>query len=170
MQCATFFLAAFNIWSFTMVLRYLIYTYPWCSLLHVSCLQVYWASLKCGLVVFNKFIKLYFQTFLKMIFIQIWCFLLQCRGPQFNSWVRKIHWRRDRLPTPVFLGFPCDSGGKESACNVGDLDLIPGLGRSPGGGKGYSLQFSGLENSMDYTAESDMTETFTSLHDVFHII
>ena len=69
--------------------------------------------------------------------------------PQFNSWVRKIWWRRDRLPTPVFLGFPCGSAGKESACNVGDLGLVPGLGRSPGEGKGYPLQYSGLENSID---------------------
>ena len=36
--------------------------------------------------------------------------------PRFNFWVRKICWRRDRLPTTVFLGFPCGSGGKESAC------------------------------------------------------
>ena len=55
----------------------------------------------------------------------------------------------DRLPTPVFLGFPGGSAGKESACNVGDLGLIPGLGRSPGEGKGYPLQNSGLENSRD---------------------
>ena len=68
----------------------------------------------------------------------------------FNSWVRKIHWRRDRLPTPVFLGFPGGSAGKESACDEGDLRSIPGLGRSPGEGKGYPLQDSGLENSMDY--------------------
>ena len=67
----------------------------------------------------------------------------------FNSWVGKICWRRDRLPAPVFLGFPCGSAGKESACNAGDLGLIPGLGRSPGEGKGYPLQYSGLENSMD---------------------
>ena len=40
--------------------------------------------------------------------------------PQIDTWVRKIHWRRERLPTPVFLGFPCGSAGKESACNVGD--------------------------------------------------
>ena len=46
-------------------------------------------------------------------------------------------------------GFPCDSAGKESACNSGDLGLIPGLGRSPGEGKGYPLQYSGLENCMD---------------------
>ena len=45
---------------------------------------------------------------------------------------------------------PGSSAGKESACNVGDLGLIPGLGRSPGEGKGYPLQYSGLENAMDY--------------------
>ena len=43
----------------------------------------------------------------------------------------KICWRRDRLPAPVFLGFPCGSAGKESACHGGDLGLIPGLGRFP---------------------------------------
>ena len=58
---------------------------------------------------------------------------------EFVSWVRKICWRRDRLPTPVFLGFPCGSAGKESTCDVRDLDSIPGLGRSPGKGKGYPL-------------------------------
>ena len=74
---------------------------------------------------------------------------LHCRGPQFTSWIWKIHWRRDRLYTPVFLGFLCGSAGKVSTCNVGDLCLIRGLGRSPGEGKGYPLQYSGLENSMD---------------------
>ena len=47
------------------------------------------------------------------------------------------------------MGFPYGSAGKESACNKGDLGLIPGLGRSPEEGKDYSLQYSGLENSMD---------------------
>ena len=69
--------------------------------------------------------------------------------------------KRDRLPTPVFLGFRCGSAGKESTCNAGDLASIPGLGRSPGEEKGYPLQDSGLENSMDCivhgVAESDMT-------------
>ena len=74
---------------------------------------------------------------------------LQCRRPQFISWVGKICWRRNRLPTPVFLDFPFDSAGKESACNVGNLGSIPGLGRSPGEGNSYPLQYSGLENSMD---------------------
>ena len=45
-----------------------------------------------------------------------------------------------------FGGFPDSSIGKESTCNAGDSDLIPGLGRSPGEGKGYPLQYSGLEN------------------------
>ena len=52
-------------------------------------------------------------------------------------------------PIPLFLGFPCGSAGKESVCNAGDLGLIPGLGRFSGEGKCYSLQYSGLENSMD---------------------
>ena len=47
------------------------------------------------------------------------------------------------------LGFPGGSAGNESTCNVGDLGLIPGLGRSPGEGIGYPRQYSGLENSMD---------------------
>jgi len=71
---------------------------------------------------------------------------LQCWRPQFNSWVRKIPWRRDRLPTAVFLGFPCGSDSKESTCNVGDLGLIPGLERSPGGRHSKPLQYSTLEN------------------------
>ena len=65
--------------------------------------------------------------------------------PGFNSWVRKIPWRRDRLATPVFLGFSGGSDGKESTRNAGDLGSIPGLGRSPGGGHGNPLQYSGLE-------------------------
>ena len=60
------------------------------------------------------------------------------------------------------LGPPCGPAGKESVCNAGDLGSIPGLGRSPGEGKGYPLQYSSLENSMDYSPwdleESDTTE------------
>ena len=68
---------------------------------------------------------------------------------------------KDRLPTPVILGFPCCSAGKESAHNAGDLSSIPGLGRSPGEGKGCQLQYSGLENSIDSSwgrKDSDTTE------------
>ena len=57
--------------------------------------------------------------------------------------------------TPSILGSPCGSTGKESACNVGDLGSIPGLGRSPGEGRGYPLQYSGLENSMDLYSPSE---------------
>ena len=58
---------------------------------------------------------------------------------------------KDRMLVSKYLyrsSFPCGSAGKESACNVGDLGSIPGLGRCPGEGKGYPLQ-TGLENSMD---------------------
>ena len=47
------------------------------------------------------------------------------------------------------MGFPGGSGGKESACNAGDLGLIPGLGRCPGGVHGNPLQYSCLENPMN---------------------
>src|SRR5574337_140293 len=74
--------------------------------------------------------------------------------------------RRDRLPTPVFLGFLCGSAGKESAHNARDLGLIPGLGRSLGEGKGYPLQYCGLENSMDYIVHG-VTKSRTRLSN-FH--
>ena len=58
-------------------------------------------------------------------------------------------WKRDRLPNPVFLGFPGGSDGKESTCNVGGLGLIPGLGRCPEAGNSYPLRYSCLDDSMD---------------------
>ena len=91
---------------------------------------------------------------------------LQCRRTWFNFWVGKIRCRRDRVPTPVFLGFPCGSAGKESACNARVLGSIPGSGRSPGKRKGYPLQYSGLENSMDCVAHG-VAESQTQLSD-FH--
>ena len=68
----------------------------------------------------------------------------------------------------VFLGFPCGSAGRESTCNAGDLGSIPGLGRSPGEGKGYPLYYSGLENSMNCIVMGSQRvghdwETFTHL-------
>ena len=69
-----------------------------------------------------------------------------------------------------WYGFPGGSEGKESACNAGDLGSIPGLGRSPGEGNGYPLQYSCLENSVDRGAwwatiydhkESDTNEQLT---------
>ena len=88
-----------------------------------------------------------------------------------HSWVRKICWRRDRLPTSVFLGFPGGLAGKESTCNAGDLGSIPGLGRSPGEGNGYPFQYSGLENSMDTVVHGvAKSQTWLSdLHFHFHI-
>ena len=74
---------------------------------------------------------------------------------------------RDRLPTPVFLGFPSGSAGKEFACSVGELGSIPGLGRSPREGKGYPLQYSGLENAMDCIVHG-VTKSWTQLSD-FHL-
>ena len=68
----------------------------------------------------------------------------------------------------VSMGFPCGSAGKESACNAGNLGLIPELGRSPGEGKGYPLQYSGLENSMDYIVHG-VTNNRTQLSE-FHIL
>ena len=67
---------------------------------------------------------------------------------------QRSHMTQWRLDTVIYInkyfgGFPCGSAGEESTCNAGDLGSIPGLGRSPGEGKGYSLQYSGLENSMD---------------------
>ena len=67
----------------------------------------------------------------------------------------------------ILLGFPCGSAGKESACNAGDLGLIPGLGRSPEEGKGYPLQYSGLENSTDCIVHG-VAKSWTRLSD-FHL-
>ena len=85
-----------------------------------------------------------------------------------RSWVGKIRWRRDSLPTPAFLGFSGGSAGKESTCNVGDLGLIPGLGRSPEEGKGYPLQYYDLENSTDYETKSWTQLERLSLSKVIH--
>ena len=60
------------------------------------------------------------------------------------------------------LGLPYGSAGKESACSVEDLRLIPGLGRSPGKGKGYPLQYSALENSMDCIVHGVCARVFSS--------
>ena len=56
---------------------------------------------------------------------------------------------RQTVDLKVAWGFPGSSAGKKSACNAGDPSWIPGLGRSPGEGKGYPLQYSSLENSMN---------------------
>ena len=110
-----------------------------------------------------------FLIFNRILIAQLVKNLPAVRRLQFNSWVRKICWRWDRLPMPVFLGFPCGSAGKESTCNVGDLGSISGLGRSPGEEKGYPLQNSGLENSMDCIAYG-VTKSWTRLSDTIFLI
>ena len=78
------------------------------------------------------------------------------------------------------MGFPGGSAGKESACNVGDLSLIPGLGRSPGEGNGYPLQYPGLEfhgpvhgvakswtRLSDFHFHPDIWQTYQNLHGDF---
>ena len=81
------------------------------------------------------YIDVYLYVYMFYIYIKY------CRRPWFYSWVGKSFWRRDRLSTAVFMDFPGSSDGKESTCNVGDLGLIPGLGRSLGGGHGNSPVF-----------------------------
>ena len=78
--------------------------------------------------------------------------------------VRKICLRRDRLPTPVFLGLPCVLTGKEPACNVKDLGLIPGLGRSPGEGKGYPWRFPWAVYSMGSQSRTRLSDFHFCMH------
>ena len=82
-------------------------------------------------------------------------------------WGRAASRAEVRQGKPVYWPcFPGGSAGKESACNMGDLRSIPGSGRSPGEGKGYPLQYSGLENSMDCIVHG-VTKSRTWLSD-FH--
>ena len=87
-----------------------------------------------------------------------------------KSWTRLSDWS-DLIWSwkRYHQGFPDSSVGKEFTCNVGDCGSIPGPGRSPGEGKGYPLQYSGLENSMDCTVHG-VTKSRTRLSDFhFHI-
>ena len=92
----------------------------------------------------------------------------QCQW-QFESW------RYVQIILLILFGlaffwgcFHGSSAGEESTCNVGDLGLIPGLGRSPGEGKGYPVRYSGLENSIDYTVHG-VAKSQTQLSD-FHFL
>ena len=93
-----------------------------------------------------------------------------------------LHWKHEALATGpsgkspericfnlfiFYWDIPDSSVGKESTSNVGDLGSIPGLGRSPGEGKGYPLQYSGLENLMDcivHGVAKSQTQLIDSLH------
>ena len=76
----------------------------------------------------------------------------------------------------IVMGLPCGSAGKESACSAGDLSSIPELGRSPGEGKGYPLQYSGLKSSIDCIVspwghkELDMTERLSLFIVIFRFL
>ena len=92
----------------------------------------------------------------------------QCRRPRVDFLVEKIFWRWKWLPTPEFLDFTGGSAGKETTCNAGDLGSIPGLGISSEEEKGYPLQYSGLENSMDCIVHG-IIKSWTQLSDFqFH--
>ena len=82
-------------------------------------------------------------SFSRMFWGNDWLFLpfLRIEASRSNA--------EQNLSRALAMGFPDSSVGRESACNAGDLGSIPGLGRSPGEGKGYALQYSCLENSMD---------------------
>ena len=84
-----------------------------------------------------------------------------------EAWCAAVHGVTKSCTRHSDSGFPGGSDSKESACSVGNLGLIPGLGRFPGGGNGYPLKYSCLENPMDRgarwaivhgVAESDATE------------
>ena len=76
--------------------------------------------------------------------------------------LRLLRWQPVSLPR-----VPCGSAGEEAACNMGDLGSVPGLGRFPGEGKGYPVQYSGLENSMDCIIHG-VTKSRTRLNN-FHM-
>ena len=83
---------------------------------------------------------------------------------------RLVGWGLEVYKQQIIIseGFPYGSAGKEFSCNVGDLDSIPGMGRSPREEKGYPLQYSGLENSMDCIVHG-VTKSWTRLSD-FHFL
>ena len=94
------------------------------------------ASILCCSAFFMAQLSPLYMTARKILALIRWTFVGKVMSLFFNMLSRFV------------MGFPDGSAGKESACNVGDLGLTPGLGRSPGERKGYPLQYSGLENSM----------------------
>ena len=119
-----------------------------------------------SLVYNSRFIFGFFQAFLIRIH-------LQCRRPWFNSWVRKIHWRRDRLPTSELLAFPCGSAGKESTCNGGRAGFNPWVGKITWRRERLPIpvfwpeEFHGLHSPWG-CKELDMTEQLELTHSLKH--
>ena len=96
-----------------------------------------------------------------------------CELCHFKKKKKIVYFKMDCVTLHMTMGFPGGSDGKESACNARDVGSIPGSGRSPGEGNGYPLQYSCLDNSMDWgtwratlhrVAESDTTEILTQQH------
>ena len=94
------------------------------------------------------------------------CDVFSCPKPTAAEYLEYLEILRKYYSPAPSKGFPDGSAGKESACNAGDLDSIPELGRSPGEGKGYPLQHSGLEKSMDCVVHG-VAKSRTGLSD-FH--
>ena len=125
-----------------------------------------------------KFLDLSLALSLQAFHPDLMCVQIHTRfSPWFLSTIHSVAWpipsfsrfffTQPFLPTPVFLGFPCGSAGKESACNMGDLGSTLGWEDSLEKGKAYPLQYSGLENSMDCIVHG-VTKSRTWLR-AFHV-
>ena len=109
----------------------------------------------------------------KMLYLHVWASLIaqSVKNPRamqetlVDSWVGEICWRRDRLPTPVHLGFPCGSAGKESTCNAGDLGST-WVGKIPWRKERIPTPVFWPGESMDYTVHG-VAKRWTQLSD-FH--
>ena len=133
---------------------------------------------------FSVWQSIYYMVHVCCLFSCIWLFatpwIVAHQAPLSKGFSRQEYWSGlpcspsgdlfdpgVKFASPISsAGFPGGSAGKESACNVGDLGSIPGLGRSPGEGKGYPFQYSGLENSLDCIVR-EITKSQTLLSD-FH--
>ena len=126
----------------------------------------------CNFLLFIS-LSLSFSFFLLLSVPSFLCFTVFWY--QGNSSIIKWIWISPTSSLVKSLGFPCGSAGKESVCNSGDLGFFPGLGKSPGEGNGYPLQYSGLENSTDCIVHgvakshiwlSDFHDLFQFLEDI----
>ena len=115
---------------------------------------------------------LHFSSMTSSLVAQVVKNLPAMQEPQFDSWVGKLPWRRDRLPTPVFLSFPGGSAGKESACKVKDLGSIQWVGKIPWRREQppspvlWPGEFHGLYSPCGLK-ESDMTSNFHLHCDIY---
>ena len=96
----------------------------------------------------------------------LWKWIWQSFSFSFFFPIKVTHTHTHTHTHIYILGFPCGSAGKETACNVGDQSSTPGLGKSPGDGKGYPLQYSGLENSVDCIVHR-VAKSWTGLSDFY---